>query len=406
MGARGGEAAEAAVVELPLPAAPAVRSLRQSAWRQVLDGAVAWAGAPVRFARLLRITKECVADVKERFRAAKEEKMEQREKSGKSSSGGGAAKMLQKLLPTYMWSHVVARTDPAVYRDLLNTSLSVMVGSILTQEPFPFEPYHEAVRGPELDYYAWGNNFFRSMVKYRSSRVEGLEHVLEIKRLLAAGENVILLANHQTEADPQVLSILLELEGHEELAERCIFVAGHKVTTDPLAVPFSIGRNLLTIFSKKYLDSFPPEEKEVKSAHNQKTVGEMQRLFKEGGKLVWVAPSGGRDRRTAADGEFEPAAFDASSVGLFLVLAQKVERAKGPKTHLFPLAMWTHNLVPPPSGEQAKVGESRSAARAPVGLGFGPELDVAKAGGRKKFPAVAEKAVKEHYAHLHSLMAQ
>ena len=60
-----------------------------------------------------------------------------------------------------------------------------------------------------------------------------------------------MIGNHQTEADPQVLSLLLETEGYEDTAEKTIFVAGHKVTTDPLAIPFSMGRNLLTIFSKK-----------------------------------------------------------------------------------------------------------------------------------------------------------
>lgn len=387
---------------MPLPAAPAVSSLKKPVARQVIDVALAWAGAPLRFMRLAKITKEVVADVQQKFSSQKKEGTS----SSSSSSGGGGIAKLKEVLPTYMWGHLIARTEPAVYRELLNTSLNLFVGSFKAKEPFPFEPYHEAIRGPDLDYYAWGNDFFRSMVKYRSSRVEGLDHVAEIKKLLAAGENVMLLANHQTEADPQVLSILLELEGHEDLAEKSVFVAGHKVTTDPLAVPFSMGRNLLTIFSKKYLDTFTDEEKEAKSARNRETVGEMQRLFKEGGKLVWVAPSGGRDRATSASGGFEPAAFDASSVGLFLLLAQKAEKASGHKTHFFPLAMWTHKLVPPPSGTQAKVGESRSAARAPVGLEFGPELDVAKAGGRKKFPAVAEKAVREQYAHLDSLMAQ
>eukprot|EP00438_Fugacium_kawagutii_P004568 Skav202826 [mRNA] locus=scaffold3852:192174:193262:- [translate_table: standard] len=57
---------------------------------------------------------------------------------------------------------------------------------------------------------------------------QGLENVQGIKEKLAKGENVVLMANHQTEADPQVLSLLLQREGYEELAEKCIFVAGHK----------------------------------------------------------------------------------------------------------------------------------------------------------------------------------
>lgn len=48
----------------------------------------------------------------------------------------------------------------------------------------------------------------------------------------------------QTEADPQVISLLMEREGYGDMASRLINVAGHRVTTDPLAIPFSMGRNL------------------------------------------------------------------------------------------------------------------------------------------------------------------
>jgi len=349
---------------------------------------------------LARITQEVVADVKSKV------KPQGNQTSTGENSGDSASKTLRAFIPNYMMSHVIARTKPCEYRELLNTSIRLIVDSIRARKPFAFRPFHKAIRGPDHDLYSWGNDFFRSMVKYRTSRVVGLEQVAKIEELLDSGDNVMLLANHQTEADPQVLSILLELEGREALAGRCIFVAGHKVTTDPLTLPFSQGRNLLTIFSKKYLDSFGPEEREEKSAWNRETVSEMQRLFKDGGHLLWVAPSGGRDRRSAESGNFEPAAFDPASVGLFLLLAQKAEKASGKKTHFFPLAMWSHRLVPPPDGQAAKVGEARSASRAPVGVEFGPELDPKAAGGRKKFPAAAEKAVRTHYAHLHALMTR
>lgn len=38
----------------------------------------------------------------------------------------------------------------------------------------------------------------------------------------------------------QVVSIMLEQNGFGSLAEKMIFVAGHKVTTDPAAIPFSM----------------------------------------------------------------------------------------------------------------------------------------------------------------------
>ncbi len=55
----------------------------------------------------------------------------------------------------------------------------------------------------------------------------------------------------QTEADPQVTSLLFDREGFQDLSERLISVAGHRVTTDPVCMPFSMGRNLFCIYSKK-----------------------------------------------------------------------------------------------------------------------------------------------------------
>ncbi|CAJ1354126.1 unnamed protein product, partial [Effrenium voratum] len=350
--------------------------------------------APYRFLRLASITKELAQDAKARAKTMT---------TGRKPSSG-AADTLKAFLPAYMRSHVIARTPPAEYRDLLNTTLTVLLDSIFAETPYEFEPYHQAIRGPELDLYAWGNSFFRSMIKWRFARVEGLENVQQVKEKLAAGENVVLMANHQTEADPQVLSLLLQQKGYEELAEKCIFVAGHKVTTDRLAIPFSKGRYLLSIYSKKYLDEGTPEEQEAKSERNKKTISEMQRLMKEGGHIFWVAPSGGRDRRRAETQLFAPAEFDKASVGLFALLAQKAAKGGGPHTNFMPLAMWTHRLVPPPEDAKAGVGESRSAQRAAVGLNFGEVMDVKEHGGRKKFPGALEKRVNQLYDDLERIL--
>ena len=76
------------------------------------------------------------------------------------------------------------------------------------------------------------------------------------------GDNVVLFANHQSEADPQIFSVLLDPK-YPGFAEQTIFVAGDRVTTDLLAGPFSMGRNLLCIFSKKHIEN-PPELKSEK----------------------------------------------------------------------------------------------------------------------------------------------
>ena len=63
-------------------------------------------------------------------------------------------------------------------------------------------------------------------------------------------------------ASSQVFSVMLDPE-HPGFAESTIFVAGDRVTTDLIAQPFSMGRNLLCIFSKKHVDN-PPELKSQK----------------------------------------------------------------------------------------------------------------------------------------------
>jgi hypothetical protein len=60
---------------------------------------------------------------------------------------------------------------------------------------------------------------------------------------------------------------MLEKLGMAALASKVVFVAGHRVTTDPLAIPFSMGCNLLCIFSKKYMEE-PPELKAAKQQQN------------------------------------------------------------------------------------------------------------------------------------------
>lgn len=159
------------------------------------------------------------------------------------------------------------------------------------KHPFIFEPYHKKIRSP-IDYYRFSLDFIRPLVDLSHSKVHGLEILDGMNCQLQRGENVILLANHQTETDPQVIAILLE-KTYPQIGENIIYVAGERVVTDPLAIPFSMGCDLLCIYSKRYIDH-PPELKAQKQLHNKNTMDLMSRLLKEGGKIIYVAPSGGR----------------------------------------------------------------------------------------------------------------
>jgi glycerol-3-phosphate O-acyltransferase len=236
------------------------------------------------------------------------------------------------------------------------------------QEPFVFQPYHKQMRKP-FDYYQFGIDLVEPLVDMSNSSVRGLEYLKEIIGSLEKGENAIFLANHQAEADPQAISILLE-SSYPKFAEEMIFVAGERVVTDPLAVPFSMGRNMLCIFSKRYID-VPPEQKMKKQLHNKRTMELMSELLSEGGKAIYVAPSGGRDRRNA-DGVVEIAKFDPQSIEMLNLMAQRA----GHPTHFYPLALKTYELFPPPETIQVELGEARIAKRSGIHLAFGRKIDM------------------------------
>ncbi len=236
------------------------------------------------------------------------------------------------------------------------------------QCPYQFELFHQAIRRP-FDYYQFGLDFIRPLIDFSRSQLVGIEHVNQMVQQIRQGDNVILLANHQTEPDPQIINLLLE-PFYPDFAAQIIFIAGHRVVTDPLAVPISMGCHLLCIYSKKYI-SFPPEEKPKKLSHNQRTMKKMNELLSEGRKCIYVAPSGGRDRPDE-NGQVLISSFDAQSIEMFWLMAKRADRP----THFYPLSLYTFPLLPPPRQVEKEVGERRQAHYTPVYLAFGQEVDM------------------------------
>jgi len=267
---------------------------------------------------------------------------------------------------SYMTEVYKAGNDVDYYEKVLTDLFRTVLER--SKEPYKFEPFHKAMREP-FDYYALGNDFASGVINAADSPVKGMEQITKIQEQVAAGDNVVLYANHQSEADPQIFSVLLDpiVPG---FAEQTIFVAGDRVTTDLRAQPFAMGRNLLCIFSKKHIEN-PPELKSEKSRHNRNVMKEMGRMFKDGGKIIWVAPSGGRDRKDA-NGEYEVAPFDSKSIEMFRLMADKAGRT----THFYPLSMLTYNVCPPPEQVGGAVGEQRTVKFSPAALHFGEEVDL------------------------------
>lgn len=234
--------------------------------------------------------------------------------------------------------------------------------------PSSFEPYHKKVRHP-VDYYRFGIDFFRPLVDEKRSHILGKDHLQTIATALEKKENVILFSNHQTEGDPQIIALLLE-KIYPKIGESIIYVAGERVVTDPLAIPFSLGCDLLCIYSKRYID-YPPEGKAEKQQHNKKTMQLMRSLLKDGGKIIYVAPSGGRDRKNG-QGVVEVAPFDPDSIEMFYLMAQLSETP----TLFIPFTLATYDILPPPETVQVELGEVRIAKRGAAHLAFGAPFDM------------------------------
>lgn len=269
-------------------------------------------------------------------------------------------------------------SDSIKYVDNFLIFLELVVENF--HHPAPFPLYHRKIRAP-FDYYAFGKDFFKPLIDKEKSKVLGMDHLKQIESQVKRQENIIFFANHQIESDPQAISLLLD-DACPFLADRIISVAGERVTTDPIAIPFSLGCDLLCIYSKKYIDN-PPEHKHHKQMHNKKTMEMMQELLKEGGKVIYVAPSGGRDR-IDAHGKITPAIFDPRSIEMFYLMAK---RAKTP-THFYPLALSTYYLLPPPETTDTELGEKRLTQKTPISMALGSEVIM------ESFDAIKDKTKK------------
>lgn len=288
------------------------------------------------------------------------------EKIRSLTSAGVLTPAMESALLSFYSTYSEAIEDKAQVEPIFSNFVDLIKKQL--QTPYPFEPFHQSLREP-FDYYSFGLEFIRPLVIKEKSSILGDKNLETIERQLEKGDNVVFFANHQIEPDPIVISLLLE-EKHPKLAHEMIFVAGERVLTDPLAVPFSLGCNLLCIYSKRYIDT-PAEKKLEKQLHNKKTMQLMSSLLKEGGKCIYVAPSGGRDRRNQK-GKVEIAPFDAQSIEMFTLMAKKSKTV----THFYPMALDTYDLMPPPESIQHQLGEMRIANRVPIHLGIGDEIEM------------------------------
>nr|BBG28520.1 glycerol-3-phosphate-O-acyltransferase [Coccomyxa sp. Obi] len=352
------------------------RSLPLARW------SVACRGSPIQSRCLLparrctrfQATTTCIAEVAPPKLAGFADVQSEEQFKAVLKAGVAAKKIPEQLVPGFLDFYnnyktaVVNSGVPGADERRVAQVMGAIADRVCDQfvNPYTFPSFHQRILEP-YNYYQFGQNYVRNLINFDISVVGHLENFDKAAEYLARGDNVIMLANHQTEADPAVWALLLE-HTHPNLATDVIYVAGDRVVTDPLCKPFSMGRNLFCVHSKKRMDDFP-ELKAEKQRTNRRTLAAMAKGLREGGKLLWIAPSGGRDRPNA-EGTWMPAAFDPAAVDLMRTLLVQAKRPG----HLFPLAMHSGEMMPPPPALEKGLGERRLTFFVGVGVSAGDEL--------------------------------
>ncbi|KAK3274034.1 hypothetical protein CYMTET_17761 [Cymbomonas tetramitiformis] len=280
-----------------------------------------------------------------------------------------------------------SRRTLGIFQDMTRIYAREILGT-----PFEFATYHEAIRQP-IDYFTLGNDLVRPLIDSERSVLGQRQRWDDIQSKLQLGENVILLANHQSDVDPACISLLTEAS-HPGLGEKIIYVAGSRVAADFMCKPFSMGRNLLFVNSKNAAGAGDRRE------HIRQNLAAMRRLgslLKAGGKLIWVAPSGGRDC-LSPEGNVVPGPFDAGAVEMMRKLATEQGT---PQTSLYPLAMVTHNIMPVCSDSLEEV---RVVNYTQIGISLAEQVDLGPeaewARGISK-PDIKTALAQHLYANMH-----
>ncbi|KAG0462030.1 hypothetical protein HPP92_020506 [Vanilla planifolia] len=269
---------------------------------------------------------------------------------------------LEELYHNYR--NAVAQSGVSRADEIILSNMTVAFDRILIdiECPFIFSPHHKAIREP-FDYYMFGQNYVRPLIDFRKSYVGNISFFFfEMEQHLRQGHNVILFSNHQTEADPAIIALLLE-KTNPHLAEA---MGSYRSTLQTIQHG---KKSTVCLLQKHMFDD--PELVERKRRANTQSLKEMAVLLRNGSQIVWIAPSGGRDRLSGQTGEWLPATFDVSSLDNMRRLAEH----SGVTGHFYPLAMLCYDVMPPPPQVEKEIGEQRKLSHHGVGLSVAPELN-------------------------------
>ncbi|KAL0650123.1 hypothetical protein Bca4012_092814 [Brassica carinata] len=220
------------------------------------------------------------------------------------------------------------------------------------EHPYTFNPYHKAIREP-FDYFHFVHTYIRPLIDFKNSYVGNASIFSELEDKIRQGHNIVLISNHQSEADPAVISLLLEAQ--------CPYIGENIVSLRAM--------NLICVYSKNHMND-DPELVDMKRKANTRSLKEMATLLRSGSQLIWIAPSGGRDRPNPSTGEWFPAPFDPSSVDNMRRLVEH----SGTPGHIYPMSLLCYDIMPPPPKVEKEIGERRLVGFHGTGLSVAPEI--------------------------------
>ena len=158
---------------------------------------------------------------------------------GALQKGVDSGKLPKELYPAFQdfyknYKQTVLSSDapdasPELVAEVMGSIADRTVNQFL--DPYTFPSYHTRLLEP-YDYYKFGQNYVRTLINFNKSVVGHLDRFQKVQEQLDAGDNVVLLANHQTEADPGVWALLLE-KVLPRLATEIIYVAGANFPVQP-----------------------------------------------------------------------------------------------------------------------------------------------------------------------------
>ena len=161
--------------------------------------------------------------------------------------------------------------------------------------------------------------------------VEGIENIQNVEDLLSENKKIIVLSNHLTNADAEVIYQVFKRAGYRHLAEIFFFLEGEKLRRTPIASLLTRSQNAIFVWPK----SLPPQNEEEairQRTMNIKSIRDAKQALKKGHMLV-TFPEGGRSYEgKLKQGEPEIAHY------LKLV----------PNTVVLPVAVWGIEKIIPP----------------------------------------------------------